>query len=101
MGLKSRRKGANGEREVVTVARAAGLESERTWHLAQSPEAAERACDVRIAGQPYQVQIDRDGFARIYRELAGVRGYIFRRDRGEWLIALRLGEYLDLLRGLS
>jgi hypothetical protein len=56
---------------------------------------------VRIAGQPYQVLIDRDGFGRIYRELAGVRGYIFRRDRGEWLIALRLGDYFDLLRGLS
>lgn len=72
----------------------------RTWQTAQSPDETERACDVRIAGQPYQVQISKDGFERIYRELAGVRGFVFRRDRGEWLIALRLADYFDLLRGL-
>jgi len=98
MGLKSRRKGANGEREIVALAGAAGLRAERTWHTAQSPDATQRACDVRIAGQPYQVQISKDGFERIYLELAGVRGFVFRRDRGEWLIALRLADCLDLLR---
>lgn len=100
MGLKSRSKGKRGEREIVALALSAGLEAERTWHTAQSPNAAERCCDVRIAGQPYQVQIGKDGFGRIYRELAGVRGFVFRRDRGEWLIALRLADYFDLLRGL-
>lgn len=80
--------------------RVKGLRAERTWHTAQSPHEAERVCDVRIAGQAYQVQIAQDGFERIYQEIAGVRGFIFRRDRGEWLIALRLADYFELLRGL-
>jgi hypothetical protein len=97
VGLKSRRKGADGEREVVTLAHAAGLRAERTWHTSQSPDATVRCCDVRIAGQPYQVQVGKDGFERIYRELAGVRGFVLRRDRAEWLIALRLADFLALL----
>ena len=94
----SRSKGKRGEREVVRLARSGGLEAERTWHTAQSPDAAERVRDVQIGDSFYQVQITKDGFECIYRELAGVRGFIFRRDRGEWLVALRLADYFELLR---
>lgn len=97
-GKHSRRKGADGEREIVALARAARLQARRCWETAQHPAASERVKDVEIAGQPYQVQIAQDGFERIYRELEGVRGFIFRRDRGEWLVSLRLADYLELLR---
>ena len=100
VGARSKAKGKRGEREVVALAKAAGLEAARTWHLAQSPDASERVRDVQIGDDSYQVQISKNGFERIYHEVAGVRGFIFRRDRGEWLIALRLTDYLDLLRGL-
>lgn len=33
----------------------------------------------------------------IYAELEGVRGYFFRADRKEWLIAPRAADYLKLL----
>ncbi len=55
-GRRSRAKGKRGEREIVRLARAAGLAAERTWHLAQSPSEIGRCCDVLIAGQPYQVK---------------------------------------------
>ena len=74
------------------------LTARRSWELAQHPSASERVKDVEIAGQAYQVQIAQDGFERVYRELEGVRGFIFRRDRGEWLVSLRLADYLELLR---
>ena len=99
MGAHSRAKGKRGEREVVALARVAGLDAERTWHTAQSPDAGERACDLLVAGMPYQVQVSKDGFERIYRELQGVRGFIFRRDRDGWLVTVRLDDYLALLRG--
>ena len=99
VGAHSRSKGRRGEQEVVRLARAAGLEAARTWHLAQSPDATERVRDVQMGNDSYQVQINKNGFERIYQEVAGVRGFIFRRDRGEWLIALRLADYLELLRG--
>lgn len=89
MGAHSRTKGRRAEQQVINAARAVGLRAERTWHLAQHPDPTERVKDVQIA---------QDAFERVYRELAGVRGFIFRRDRGEWLVALRASDYLELLK---
>lgn len=97
MGARSRRKGADAEREVVRLARAAGLPARRCWELAQSPDPTERARDVRIGSDFYQVQVARDGFERIYAELEGVRGFIFRRDHDEWIVALTFADFLSLL----
>jgi len=99
VGAKSKRKGKRTEREVVALARSYGLDASREWHRAQSADARERVCDVRIGGHYYQVQISANGFQRIYRELEGVRGFFFRRDRGEWLVALRAADYLALVQG--
>ncbi len=100
MSARSRRKGANGERELARLAREHGLEAERTWHTAQSPNDAERVKDIRIGSDFYQVQVAADGFGRIYRELEGVRGFFFRSDRREWLIALRAEDFLKMLAEL-
>jgi len=97
MGLKSRAKGKRGEREVVALARAHGLRAERTWQTAQASDPAQRAKDVKIGEHFYQVQVEAGGFGRIYREMEGVQGFFFRRDRGEWLIALRATDYLTML----
>ncbi len=98
-GKRSRRKGAAGERELVRLARAAGLSAERTWHLAQSPDAGERACDVRIAGRPFQVKRSRDGFGTLYDGLEHVAGLFMRADGKPWIVVPRAKDYLRLLRG--
>lgn len=67
MGSHSRTKGRSGEQEVVRLARAAGIEAVRTWQSAQGEDAAERRCDVRIAGHPCQVKRQADGFSWPWR----------------------------------
>jgi hypothetical protein len=97
MGTRSRRKGADGEREIVQLARAHGLPAERTWHLAQSHDAAERASDVRIAGEAYQVKRSCDGFQQLYDGLAHVAGLFIRADGPPWLAVLPATRLLELL----
>ena len=97
MAARSRSKGKRGEREVVAMARAAGLPAERTWHLAQSPDAEERCCDVTIAGRPVQVRLRGKGFAVLYGALEGVEVAFLRSNRREWLAVLPAEAYLRLL----
>lgn len=92
MGARSRAKGKRGERQVVRLARSHGLQAERTWHTAQSPDEGERACDVLIAGRAYQVKRQRGGFRALYEGL--------RSDGCERLAALPAEEYLHLLASL-
>lgn len=80
MGAHSRSKGKRGEREIVRLARAAGLSAEHTWHTAQSLDAPERCCDIHIAGQPFQVKRSRDGFRALYDGLANVAGMFVRSE---------------------
>jgi hypothetical protein len=98
VGTLSRRKGANAEREVIRLACAAGLEAERTWHTAQSPHAAERCCDVRIAGRPCQVKVAADGYKKLYDSLEAVEFLFVRADHREWLAIVRAGELMKLLK---
>ena len=97
MGLKSRRKGAGGEREVVALARQHGLDARRTWETQQSPNDAERACDVRIAGQAFEVKRSRHGFGALYDGVANVTGLFVRADGREWLAVVHATEFLRLL----
>ena len=98
MGAKSRSKGKRGEREVVALARSAGLAAERTWHLAQSPDPALRCCDVQIAGRPAQVKAAALGFRALYNALDGVEIAFVRADRREWLAVLPAEALLRLIK---
>ncbi len=97
MAAKSRRKGARAEREVIELARQHGLQAERTWKNAQAADSRERVRDVKIGPDFYQVRVEAKGFARMYREMEGVRKFFFRRDRGKWLVTLRAQNFLRLL----
>jgi len=97
-GLKSRAKGKRGERELVRLARQHGLEAERTWQTAQAANPAERACDVRVAGQPAQVRIARRGFLPLYKALDGVAVAFVRQDRKPWLAVLPADQLFSMLR---
>jgi hypothetical protein len=97
VGLKSRRKGKRGEREIVALAKQHGLHAERTWSTAQASDPCERACDVRIEGRAAQVRIRANGFGPVYDALEGVEMAFLRADRREWLAALRAEDFLALL----
>jgi hypothetical protein len=98
VGAHSRSKGRRAEQVVVCLARATGLDAERTWHTAQAPDAAARCCDVRVAGQPCQVKRSRDGYRALYDGLQDVAGLFVRADSREWLTVVRAADYLKLLR---
>lgn len=97
MGLRSRRKGADGERSIVSLARQHGLTAERTWHTAQASDSRARCCDARIAGLAAQVKIAADGFTTLYAALDGVEIAFLRSDRREWLVVLRADRFFELL----
>lgn len=97
MSAYSRRKGANGERELVALARAAGLDALRTWETAQSLDAAVRCCDVRVEGKAYQVKRQRDGFGALYDGLKNVTGLFLRSDGRVWLAVVPASDYFELL----
>ncbi len=98
MGLRSRRKGKRGERQIVNLARAHGLTAERTWTTSQSSDPTERRCDVTVAGTRCQVKVQADGFNTLYDALAGVQAAFLKADRREWLVTMRAVDYLELLR---
>jgi hypothetical protein len=98
MGAASRRKGADGERELIALARACGLEAERTWSTAQHPDPAERRCDVRVEGRPCQVKRQRDGFKALYDGLEAVEFLFVRTDGESWLAIIRSEELFELLK---
>ena len=97
MGLKSQQKGKRGEREVVALARAAGLPAERTWATAQAVDSTLRRCDVLVAGRKAQVKVAADGFRKLYDALEGVEMAFLRADRSSWLVVLPAEEFLQLL----
>jgi len=97
MGLKSRRKGKRGEREIVVLARTHGLQAERTWHTAQASDPTVRRCDVRVAGRPAQVKVAANGFKSLYDALEDVEMAFLRADRCPWLAVLPAESLMALL----
>ncbi len=101
MGARERRKGISAELEVVSLARAHGLQAIRTWRFAQSLFPAKRAIDVRIAGRNFQVKRRRAGFRTLYRNLEHVHGLFLRDDDQNWLAVIRAEDFLRLLAQVS
>lgn len=93
-----RNKGKRGEREVVELAREAGLKSSRTWETAQSTSRTNRQQDVLIAGLPHQVKFQSRGFAALYAALEGVAGVFVRENGKQWLAVIPAEDYLSYLK---
>lgn len=101
-GRAARRKGADGEREIVVLAREAGIEAVRTWWLAKDGNAVWRRCDVLLKldaehGVPCQVKVRRAGFAPLYEALDSVGVAFVRQDGARWLAVLPAERLLGLL----
>jgi hypothetical protein len=99
VGARSRRKGADGEREVVALAQAVGLPASREWQNAQASNPATRRCDVLLDGKPAQVKVAAEGFAKLYDGLEAVEFLFVRSDRRPWLVVLPAERLLALLKG--
>ena len=93
MGAAERRKGAAGERELVNLLRAAGLEAKRT-----SPLEAGQAefGDVRDA-QGKRWQVKRRKAVGLYGWLEGCDRLAVRADRKGWLVVLTLEDFTALV----
>lgn len=74
-------KDKRGEREIVTLARSAGLPATRTWHTAQDADPLIRCRDVVICGHSAQVRVRANGFKPVYDALEGVEIAFLRGDR--------------------
>lgn len=98
MGARSRRKGADAERQVVALARVAALDAERCWANAQHPDPTVRRCDCLIAGRRAQVKVAADGFHQLYSGLDSVELLFVRSDCREWLAVLPAVTLLRLLK---
>lgn len=102
----SRTKGAQGERDVVKVAKAHGLRAERTAAL-QSNQATNFA-DVTLPDFPHiHIEVKRDerlsvdAMVRQAREDAAptkrIPVVVYRRNKGEWCAVVPLGWFFNLL----
>ena len=94
---RNREKGQEAEREIVNMAKSAGLCAERTWTAAQSQYANVRSVDVVIEGEPFQVKLSK-GFARAYKEMFGVSGLFIRQPQKDWVVVVPARQYFTLLR---
>jgi hypothetical protein len=98
MGARSRAKGKRGEREIVALARGAGLPAKRTWHTAQDADPLVRCCDVMICGHRAQVRVRGNGFKPVYDALEGVEIAFLRADRQAWLAVMPATRVFALLK---
>jgi len=99
--LKSpRRKGWQGEHEIVEILTAHGIEAYRIPLSGQVKGDGEYAGDVKIKlfGKSYLAESKRrkDDFKRIYSWLGDKQFLFFRKDRAKWLVAMPIEVFIEL-----
>jgi len=92
----NRRRGFAFEREVVTLARADGLEAARCWGSDGASMGLPSNVDVVIAGEPMQCKRVKR-LSALYKPADNIYAQVVREDRGEPLAVLRLESLLSLL----
>lgn len=95
MGKKSRNKGYRVERELVLAFREAGLKALRV-PLSGAAEGFEG--DLLVEGMAVEVKARHDGFKEIYKWLEDKDLLALKADRKEFLIVMRLEEFIKLLK---
>ena len=96
-GRAAKQKGNRGERELVELLRAHGIEAKRV-PLSGAVEGFKG--DVLVSNgdgteQTWEVKRRGQGFQRIEGWLEGADVLAFRRDRGEWFICQRLADWVS------
>lgn len=95
-GAFSRRKGVRAERELVRLLREHGFEAVRV-PLSGAAEGFKGDIETPILPGPVEVKVGKHVPATCYRWLLNRRTLLMRRDRAEWLVVMRLEDFLALL----
>lgn len=96
MGKKSRDKGAQGEREVVNLLKAAGHEAQRTAPL-QAAGGVQDGADVLLNNKDkIEVKRRKNGFKSLYSWLEESDYLFLRADRKGYIVSMSIEEFLKL-----
>lgn len=100
MGKKSKKKGSQGELEVVKLLCKHKIEAEKV-PLSGMLKSQKYSCDVLLTGLDKRAEIKRrkDGIATVEKWLqedVNVNYVFFREDHGKWKVIMYLEEFLDL-----
>ncbi len=104
LGRRSKRKGYEGEREIVTLLKRYGIEAERV-PLSGSLKSEKYSCDVVLEnGKRIEVKRRKSGLKTLRRWLNedSNSNYVFFREDGDqngWLVVMPYMEFIELVRG--
>jgi len=95
-GKGVREKGKRGERELVRILRERGIGAHRV-PLSGSVEGYESDVILQLGDRQLvgEVKLRKDGFKSLYRWLKGKDLLFCRANRREWLVVIRLGDWVD------
>lgn len=97
MGRASRRKGTDGERELVHYLNDRGIGSRRV-PLSGAVDGYEGDVVAWLAASERRIEVKRRrGFASIYAWLSDNYALVFRGDRSEWVITMRLDDFIEAI----
>lgn len=97
MGKKSRRKGYRLEHELETIFRENGIEAQRV--PLSGGAGGLFVGDLIIQRKIAEVKGRKEGFKEIYKWIEGKDYLLIRADRREWLVVLRLSDFIPMLKG--
>jgi hypothetical protein len=97
MAAKSRRKGMRNEQGLSNLLKAAGLDAERV-PLSGAAHGSFGG-DLVVNGRKIEVKVraDGSGFKSLYDWIEGNYALAVRSDRREWLITIRLEDWIELM----
>ena len=95
MGRSERRKGYMGEYNLVKRLKEAGINAHRV-PLSGADRNYKHV--IIINGEPAEVKVRKDGFKNLYKWLEGVRYLFVKRDRKDYLVVMRLEDFIGMLK---
>lgn len=100
MASPSKAKGNRFERELVNKAKEYGLEAKRAYASNGLSLGLTDDVDLLIDGKAYQAKC-RKTIGELYKPNKNVFGQIFKEDRGDTYVMVRLDDYLKLLNKIN
>ena len=97
-GAGPRRKGSRAEREVVKLLNDAGMHAKRV-PLSGAAEGYEGDVACSDLPEPIEVKVGSQVPVTVFRWLDGKRTLFMRRDRGEWIVAMRWSDFRERVDG--
>lgn len=98
MGKSQRNKGYRGEYNLVKLFKEAGLDAQR---VPLSGASEFKKGDVVVQGRTGEVKVRGSGFKKIYEWLGANDFLAIKADRREYLIVLRVDDFVNLLKGVK